>query len=145
MAKPMAKLTAKGICRVLGTLGAPRELSESVRTQLEGAFPEHELENLTCGCERSVFRMGQFIIKTQGSGNLGYRNVRKPPVATFAREGLSPPKQWFVGKWMVQPVYMPLTHEQMDRVSGLENHARYDLHPGNLGSDPQGRIVAFDW
>jgi hypothetical protein len=82
------------------------------------------------------------------------------PTRTFRRIGVQPPKQWYVGPWVIQPFYMPLTGPLRQRWAdeAERDHFYYihfrqhrhrvklDLHPQNLGVHPQTGVVhAFDW
>lgn len=90
------------------------------------------------GCYRSAYAIGDYVVKKHNRACSQYRNRYPLPKGVYY-----PHKEWKVGKWVVQPKYKRMSDRQWDKL--FNNRCYRDLHPGNLGYDKRGRVVAFDW
>ncbi len=95
---------------------------------------------LGAGLYRTAYRVGDYVVKEshQACGNCR----PKEPLPCGVK---LPRAEWNAGGYVVQPYYPPIDWEDWER-AGLHS-ALYvqDLHPGNIGKDVDGTLVAFDW
>lgn len=117
---------------------APVSTKDRKRVVLE-AFPDARC--IGQGIDRAAYRVGDFVIK--GTSNW---SPTKPPVEDFRRRGVSPPRQWVVNGWVVQPYYPRVPDSVYDALPAGLNCGGLDLHEGNLGFDAiTKQVIAFDW